>query len=83
MLPGMAERRIRPPTCGFCGETFIPSPNARTRQQYCRPSHRQRAYEARQVQTQLAELKAQLRQVRLQNRLLRRLLVEHGVDLDG
>lgn len=78
----MAERRTRPPKCAYCGAVFTPSPDARTRPLYCSRSHRQRAYEARQVQTQVAALKTRLRTAQLQVRLLRALLIEHGIDLD-
>ncbi|MPZ52532.1 MAG: hypothetical protein GEU79_07340 [Acidimicrobiia bacterium] len=35
--------------CVWCGSRFVPSPGPGRPQRYCRRSHRQRAYEARQV----------------------------------
>lgn len=78
----MAERRTRQPTCAFCGAAFTPGPDARTRPRYCCRSHRQRAYEARQRDAALTELKLRLRAARADNRWLRALLAEHGIDPD-
>ncbi|MDP9101551.1 MAG: hypothetical protein M3N21_05340 [Actinomycetota bacterium] len=73
----------RQSTCAFCGSAFTPGPDARTTPLYCCRSHRQRAYEIRQRDAQLAELISRLRDARGDIRWLRRVLTEHGIDPGG
>lgn len=41
---GLSETEER---CAWCGRRFVPNPGPGRKRRYCRPSHRQRAYEAR------------------------------------
>lgn len=79
----MAGPGTRQLTCAYCGQPFAAGPDARTPPRYCSRSHRQRAYEARQHDQQLATLTEQLRTLRSDNRWLRALLTEHGIDPDS
>jgi hypothetical protein len=43
------KRRARTLVCRWCGEDFLATPGPGRPKQYCRASHRQRAYEARRL----------------------------------
>jgi hypothetical protein len=63
----------RRPTCEWCGDEFDPpdAPRGR-RRKYCRPAHRQRAYEVRRTlregESELLRLRELLRRARAENR---------------
>lgn len=62
-------------TCNWCGDEFAgtEAPSGRWRK-YCRPAHRQRAYEARRVlreaQSEMPRLREQLHRAGAENRYL-------------
>jgi hypothetical protein len=64
------RRTPRLPRCGFCGVEFTPE-FANRGSLYCCRSHRQRAYEQRQTDSQLAVLRKANRALRAENGFLR------------
>lgn len=64
------RRTPRRPKCGYCGVEFTPEfPDRGTL--YCCRSHRQRAYEKRGTESQLAVLRQANRALKAENRILR------------
>ena len=45
--------------CEFCGKPFEPPTKPGPATKYCKPSHRQRAYEKRKLERQITEAKAE------------------------
>jgi hypothetical protein len=72
----------RRPTCTWCGDEFGREAPGGPGRKYCRPAHRQRAYEVRralrEAESELPRLREQLRRVRAENRYLLEELSRQG-----